>query len=424
VPDLGGHTATVAQAVSTFIWFFVSDAAGRILYVRNIDTAERRARLARRHALADDFRVDDVVSAAKSVVCFHATDPATVYLSARARVPGLQRADVDSALYEQRSLVKHLSMRRTLFVFARENLADATAGPGARVAEAERRKTARDIEAKGISADGTAWLETAEHAVLGALVEHGELSSTQLREAAPIVDEKIRAGGNGKWGQDAPVGPRLLTILSASGQAVRGRNQGTWNVSRPLWAPMTAWLGEPLARPAADEAMASMVRAWLASFGPGTINDIKWWLGATAADVRRALAAVEAVPVTLDDATGFVLPDDLEPVEAPEPWGALLPALDPTTMGWTERDWYLGPHRTQLFDNNGNAGPTVWWNGRVVGGWHQEPSGEVRLNLLEEIGPEPLAVLNAQAAELSEWLSGQRVLPRFPSPLFKSGTGR
>ena len=98
---------------------------------------ERRARLARRHALAPGFRAADPVSAADNVVCLHATDPATVYLSARARTDGMAVADLDRALYEERTLVKHLAMRRTLFVFPRETLRVAQAGASERVADFE-----------------------------------------------------------------------------------------------------------------------------------------------------------------------------------------------------------------------------------------------------------------------------------------------
>ena len=83
--------------------------------VMTIDQAERRARLGRRHRLVAADRAADVVEAARSVLALHATDPATVYLSAWARVDGFERADLDRALYEDRSLVKHLAMRRTLF---------------------------------------------------------------------------------------------------------------------------------------------------------------------------------------------------------------------------------------------------------------------------------------------------------------------
>ena len=116
-----------------------------------------------------------------------------------------------------------------------------------------------------------------------------------------------------------------------------------------------------------------------------------------------------------------MLPDDLEPVPAPPPWAALLPGLDVTTMGWTDRDWYLGEHRGQVFDSNGNAGPTAWWNGRVVGGWVQDTAGRVQLQLLGDPGHDGRKAWARKADELTDWLDGVRVRPRFPSPLSRSG---
>ena len=72
----------------------------------------------------------------------HATEPATVYLSLHARVDGLTRADVDRALYDERTLVKQLAMRRTLFVFPRDLLPAAWGSASARVA-AQLRRPAR-----------------------------------------------------------------------------------------------------------------------------------------------------------------------------------------------------------------------------------------------------------------------------------------
>jgi hypothetical protein len=99
------------------------------------------------------------------------------------------------------------------------------------------------------------------------------------------------------------------------------------------------------------------------------------------------------------------------------PWVALLPALDPTTMGWAGRDFYLGRHRPVLFDRNGNAGPTIWCDGRVVGGWAQRRAGEVVLRLLEDVGGEAAAAIEAEAARLTAWLGPTRVNPRFRTPL-------
>ena len=110
-------------------------------------------------------------------------------------------------------------------------------------------------------------------------------------------------------------------------------------------------------------------------------------------------------------------PDPVEPVD---PWVALLPPLDPTTMGWTERAWYLGDHKAQLFDTAGNAGPTVWCDGRIVGGWRQRDDGSVELQLLEKVGRAHTRALKERADELTQWFGGRRVMMRFPSPLSKA----
>jgi hypothetical protein len=183
---------------------------------------------------------------------------------------------------------------------------------------------------------------------------------------------------------------------------------------------MDDWIGEPFSPPDHDRGLDAMVERWLRTFGPGTEVDIKWWLGHTLTGVRGSLTRLDAVEVSLDGATGWILPDDLDPSPEVEPWGALLPGLDPTTMGWSERDWYLGPHKGQVFDTNGNAGPTAWWNGRIVGGWRQDDEGVVEVQLLEDVGSDAMASLAAMAERLTGWLDGVRVLPRFPSPLFKA----
>src|SRR4051812_1600649 len=86
--------------------------------VRRISNDERRARLTVRHHLAPSARVTDVTKLAGDLVGLHSSDPATVFLSAAARmktpartVPALERA-----LYDDRTLVRTLGMRRTMFV--------------------------------------------------------------------------------------------------------------------------------------------------------------------------------------------------------------------------------------------------------------------------------------------------------------------
>jgi hypothetical protein len=253
--------------------------------------------------------------------------------------------------------------------------------------------------------------------VLDHLTVHGATSARQLRAALPELAGTYDPAPGKRWGGETPLAPRVLTVLSVRGDIVRGPNEGTWTTSRPRWAAASDWLAQTTGVASPEQARCELIRTWLRTFGPATAADIKWWFGNTLTWVRHALRDVGAVEVDLGGSVGFALPDDLEHTKEPEPWGALLPGLDVTTMGWYDRDWYLGEHRSQVFDTNGNAGPTAWWNGRVVGGWTQDSDGHVELRLLEDVGRDALDALTRRADELSTWLDGVRISPRFPSPL-------
>jgi hypothetical protein len=112
-----------------------------------------------------------------------------------------------------------------------------------------------------------------------------------------------------------------------------------------------------------------------------------------------------------------MLADDLEPLPSPDPWIALLPALDPTPMGFAARSWFLGEYGPILFDRSGNVGPTIWSDGRIVGGWAQRKNGEIALRLLEDMGSEARQAVDAAAEELGRWIGAVRVTPRFRTPL-------
>lgn len=388
--------------------------------MRSFTTEQRRARLARRHHLAsgpDRAASADAVTAA--MVGLHATDPATPYLSLWARIPGFTVADLDAALYDSHSLVKHLAMRRTLWVVRSEDLPWIQSAASDRVVANETRRLTADIERAGVAADGAAWLETACAAVLRHLHGAGPCAARQLREALPELTGMYDPAPGKAYGGEGHLAPRVLTVLAARGEIVRGPNDGGWTASRPRWTTAATWL--PPRDPVDPErARADLVRRWLHAFGPATVTDVKWWFGNTLGWARQALADVDAVQVDLDGVSGFVLPGDDEPEPAVEPWCALLPGLDVTTMGWVDRDWYLGSHRTQVFDRNGNAGPTVWVDGRVVGSWRQDADGRVETLLLEDVGSVMRRQLSARADELTAWLGTVRVSPRFPSPLSKA----
>jgi len=243
-----------------------------------------------------------------------------------------------------------------------------------------------------------------------------EASTREVVSDVPMLAQPLRLGAGTRWETTQSAGARILPQLAMEGRLVRARPRGTWIGGQHRWAPIAAWLDRPLDAIGPAEAQAKILGRWLAAFGPATELDLRWWTGWTAREARAALAAVAHAAVDLDGTAGLVLADDLEPVEPPEPWAALLPVLDPTTMGWKERDWYLGPHAPALFDRNGNAGSTVWWDGRVVGGWAQRRDGEIAFRLLEDVGADGVRAVESEAARLAAWLGDVRFAPGFLPP--------
>jgi len=357
------------------------------------------------------------------MVALHSSDPVTVHLSAFARVAGFTPADLEGALYERKSLVRMLGMRRTLFVVPLDVAAIMDEACTKALVPAQRRRLIGMIEEQGIAKDGARWLDRARGRTLEALRARGEAAAAELTGDVPALREKLTVGEGTTWAGQVGLSTRVLFLLAAEGKIVRTRPRGSWVSGQYRWAELETWLGAPLRSVPHAEASAELLRRWLRAFGPGTLTDIRWWTGWTAAQARGALAEVDAEGVDLGGPPGFVLPDDTDPVERPDPWARLLPGLDPTTMGWKERDWYLGDHTAELFDRNGNAGPTVWANGRVIGGWAQSADGRVVVKLLERVDRRTRALVEDERERLETWFGATRVVPRFRTPLEKALAG-
>ena len=385
---------------------------------RYIGAAERRARLALRQRLTRQAWARTPEEVAGALVALHGTDPATVYLAVGARLadPAGTVEETGRALYADRSLVRMHGMRHTVFVFPTGLTAVVHASTGLAVAARERSSLLKHMASAG--APDAAWLKEVEESTLAALARRGQATASELAQDEPRLRERFVYAPGKSYEGEHTVSTRLLRVLGVEGKVVRGRPLGSWTSSQFRWAVAPE-------HPELDvaQAQAELLRRWLAACGPATEADLKWWTGWRVTEVRRALAAIGAEPVSLDEGTGYVAEGDAGPVPSPdEPWAALLPGLDPTAMGWQQRDWYLAPGlRPRLFDGSGNVGPTVWWNGRVIGGWAQRPDGEISWRILDEEGSgrEARAAIDSEAERLAGWLGTTKITPRFRTPLEK-----
>ncbi|HYH51915.1 MAG TPA: crosslink repair DNA glycosylase YcaQ family protein, partial [Acidimicrobiia bacterium] len=230
-----------------------------------IDDRQRRARLARRHHLAATSRTADVVKIAGDLVGFHGSDPASVFLSAWARLrsPAATVPKMEKALYADRTLVRTLCMRRTIFVLPVEVVPVVQAAVTEALLPGERRRTVQMIEENGIAADGAAWLEELEAATLAELASRGEATGAELGKVVPGLGHQIPVGQGKTWAGTIGMSTRVLFLLSTAQRIVRGRPRGSWTSSQYRWSPIEAWLpdGVPVLDPAA--ARAELVRGYL-----------------------------------------------------------------------------------------------------------------------------------------------------------------
>jgi hypothetical protein len=377
--------------------------------------------MVRRHHLAGD--ASDPEAATQAVVALHATDPASVYLSVLARSAVSTLSDVADAMYARRSLVRWMAMRRTLFVFAREDIALVQAAVSTPLAETLRRALISRLLRNGseppIDADITRWIADLEDGVERALALRGSASGAQLASDEPALTTRILP----KAPSDRPqnVTTSLLTLMSADGRIVRGAPTGAWTSRHHRWEPISRWWAQGL--PSIDPAQAQqdLARRWLQRFGPAKVDDLQWWTGWNKTTTRRALANLEIEEIDLHGQPGIILAssgeDDHFPADAATPTATLLPALDPTPMGWKARDWFLAIDPGHIYDRAGNIGPTLWWDGEIIGSWAITPAGEIMTKAIADRGAEAHGAIDHAATQLHARLDGTVVTPAVRTPL-------
>lgn len=380
--------------------------------MRVIGVEERRARLAARHRLLPRLRTDDLPVLADDLVALHSSDPVTVYLSALARMATPALAPVERALYADRTLVRHHAMRRTLWVGTPATIRGMHAAATRLLVAGERRRTCAMLTASGVP-DPDEWLAGARDLVLSELEAAGPLTARELGQRVPALARPLRLASAT---QDAPTQAahtRVMLNLGFAGEVIRVQPTGSWVNGAYRYALAEAWLPGGLGDLDPAASAAALAGHYLRRFGPASTTDVQWWTGWTKTATLRALADAAAVPVELDGGRGWLAADD-EGTPDPKPWVAALPSLDPTTMGWKERDWYLPQAAADAFDRNGNAGPTLWVDGRVVGAWAQAKDGRLLTHWFEPVPAARREQLAERLTTLDAVLDGTRFSVRFP----------
>jgi hypothetical protein len=379
-----------------------------------IDVEERRARLAERHRLLPRTRTDDLPQIADDLVALHSSDPVTVFLSAMARMAHPSIAAVEQALYVDRSLIRHHGMRRTLWVATPPVVQLMHAAATRDLLTNERRRTSQLLAASGVQ-DPERWLADAEKQVLADLRKHGPSNAREIGQRIEALRQRLQLAPGKSYAAVQSAHTRVLYILGFAGKMLRGQ-PSNWINGAYRYVDAESWLPGGLGDLDPRLAAAELAARWLQRFGPATTIDLQWWMGWTLKRTRQALADCGAVEVDLDDVTGWLAADD-PPLAPVEPWVAVLPGLDPTIMGWKQREWYLPSTSLEVFDGVGNGGPSLWVDGRVVGGWAQTKDGSIHVHYFERVGADRRREIDQRIDELKSWIGDTRFTVRFPGDI-------
>jgi Winged helix DNA-binding domain len=379
-----------------------------------IDVDERRARLADRHRLLPRTRTDDLPQIADDLVALHSSDPVTVFLSAMARMAHPSIEAVEKSLYVDRSLIRHHGMRRTLWVATPPVVRLMHAAATRDLLATERRRTCQLLARSGVE-DPELWLAEAEKQVLADLHKHGPSTAREIGQRSEALRQRLHLAPGKAYAAVQSAHSRVLYILGFDGKMLRGQ-PSNWINGAYRYVDAESWLPGGLGDLDPRQASAELADRWLQRFGPATTADLQWWMGWTMKRTKQALADCAAMEVDLDGAAGWLAADD-PPIGPIEPWVAVLPGLDPTIMGWKQRDWYLPSTSMDVFDRAGNGGPSLWVDGRVVGAWAQAKDGMIHKHYFERIAAARRREIDQRIDQLKSWIGDTRFTVRFPGDI-------
>ncbi|MHB0857489.1 MAG: winged helix DNA-binding domain-containing protein [Anaerolineae bacterium] len=367
----------------------------------------------RKQHLTPQTRDRDLLSVARDIGPVRATPTLTPYLSFWARVRSFSRQMLDAAILRKRTLVRVPCMRAKLFVVPTDQYPACFAtmrgplGGGLQEFLAELVGSTSEI---GLQLD----LQELSQRVLEIVSSRGPRTVSELVSYLPSLSAPVPEYPDASEAGLSRLGDRLIPALCAQGLLIRAHTQGGWRSEQYAYASLSAWLPELDMDVSQEEALCSLVRWYIASYGPVTMGDISHWLGGVE---RRHVAAAmlafsdELARLQIGESLGdyVMFKDQVDTLlAAPEEELSvcLLPAHDSYPMAYADTRRFLAPwQRERVYDQAGESSGTLWVNGTITGVWALKLREErIAVRLFEPGAPEILAFVGEEARRLARFL--------------------
>jgi hypothetical protein len=283
-------------------------------------------------------------------------------LSLARRVAGITRADVQSALWDDRTLVKTWAMRGTLHLVASAELPELVRALGTRL------NWLTDVWLRYFEVTREEMI--AMQLAIGEVLNGEPMTRAELAEAlaARLGDPAFAERVTSSWGT-------FLKPAASNGNLafgpVRGRNVTFVNPA--------AWLGLEMPEPA-DEGMDPVLRRHLRAFPAASKQELARWWGSSTAKLNGTLRrqADTLAQVDVEGTKAFVLAEDVALLAAAEPLAdttiRLLGGFDPYTLSLQKEAEALLPiaRRPLVSRTAGWISAVLLSGGAVRGTWTHE----------------------------------------------------
>ncbi|MEV0647315.1 winged helix DNA-binding domain-containing protein [Phytomonospora sp. NPDC050363] len=289
------------------------------------------------------------------------------------RLPGSVRAEVRSAIWDERALVKTHGPRGTVHLLPSAELPmwiGALAGiPDGRVNAGLAPGQVDEI----VAAVGRVLADTE--------LTIDELDAAVVAETGPWAGDLVMPGFNTMW----PRWRQALSVAGARGALCFGPNRGR----KVTYTDPHRWLPGFTPMPAAH-AHAELLARYLHAYGPATPQHFARWIGAKArwaAELFTTLASrIEAVE--LDGETMWVNAGDTDFADTAPEGVRLLPYFDAYGIACQPRERLFPGRAFERALARGQAGnfPILLIDGAVAGVWHQKRSGRKAAVTVEALG--------------------------------------
>ncbi|MGD0154334.1 MAG: winged helix DNA-binding domain-containing protein [Thermacetogeniaceae bacterium] len=367
-----------------------------------ISLSDNQVRLLRTRAQGLECRREGSSSVKQVVqkVCgLQAQDLSAAMLAVRVRSIELTSASVESALWQERSVVRTWGQRGTLHLLAAHDLGWLLPllGPS-RIATNRRRY----IEL-GLDEDFSA---AAIQAIREALASRGPLTRSEIAQHLSTHD--IAAEGQALY--------HLISRAALDGILCLGPHRG----NEPACVLIDGWTdrGQPLTQ---DDSLATIARRYLSAYGPAGPADLAAWSGLNASKVRRAwnLIAGELTEVSIDGLPAWMLKTQipwLDELPAHSPSVRLLPAYDTCLLGYASRHLIVTPEYAKRINAGGGAiHPVLLVGGRVQGTWsikRRKNHLEMSVQPFDSLPPDIYAGVESEVADIGRFLGVNAVLAK------------